>query len=212
MLNIKNAPTVPVLSLKALLSTIRVPKPDSTDWLCHVYGFAYGVESGLSERGDWVKFHGDFVGHSLRPIGRKDPRVTMLRAPVAFLPDAASALLLSKGIGTNGVFGKFALRIGARFDASKVARKVEVVETLCDVSTSSPLTELLDQLDSKFFDVDEGKGPALPFDGPQGQDSEESPPVSAGDGESGNFDAGAMTEQEQGAPRERRRRAAASAG
>ena len=139
MLNVKSAPVASILSLKALVASIRVPKPDVTDWLCHVYGFAYAAESGLSERGAWVKFHGDFIGHSLGPIGRKDPRVIMVRAASAFLPDAASAMLLAKNIGTNGIFGEFAFRIGVRGDPRQIARYVEVVETLSDISISSPL-------------------------------------------------------------------------
>jgi hypothetical protein len=120
-------------------------------------------------------------------------------------------LLLAKNIGTNGIFGEFAFRIGVRGDPSQIARYVEVVETLTDISISSPLNALIDRLDKRCFDVDEGKGPPLPFDRAQDQVETESPPASTTEGEAGQFDAAEMTAQEEHAPRDRRRRATAGA-
>lgn len=144
------------ISVKRLYGQPRIPKPGETDWLLNVYGFAYALETKFGDRGPSVVLRGDFIGHTLRAIGRKDPKIRMARSQEAFLTDPAIKLIMDKGLGTTASFVEFAVRIGIKGDLSTPLRFVDVCEPLMDMVATSPLEALIGRLDPALYTVEGG--------------------------------------------------------
>ena len=148
VLNLGKASVESSVNVKTLMGSVRAPKPGKIHWLYHVYGFAYSTVSGIGEKGAWVRFHGDFLAHTLNPVGRKDPAIKMIRAPVWFPPDAAALKLMGAGLAPEDTFIKFGVRVGVEHATTTLSGYNDVAEFLFDPDLSSPMDMLL-----KFSDA-----------------------------------------------------------
>jgi len=141
MIDVKTAKRVDLLSMKKLLGAIAPPKIGETKWLCVVYGFCSSFSSKTDERGLKVTFGGDFLAHSLQPIGETEPSIAVMRSNLLSLPVFAAEKLMACGIG-GGTVCEFGFRIGVQGEDS-LAGFSYLAHSFIGLHATTPLDDLL---------------------------------------------------------------------
>lgn len=144
MIDFKTATAVDVLSLKKLVGAFPVPKVGETKWLCVIYGVCSNYSAKTDERGMKATFAGDFLGHTFEKVGKKDPAIAVMRAPLLVLPNVAAEKLMAAGIGDGRNNCQFAFRIGVKGEDS-MAGVHYLAHSFTSMETFSPLDQFLER-------------------------------------------------------------------
>lgn len=144
---------------KLSVKTIIGSKPDApakgdneVHWLANMAGNAISFTTGKSEKGDWCKLHGQFVGVNLE-TGE------VLRAGECFLPLVAEKLVVPALKQNPNKSVQFGFKIGVQRDEQAATNYVYVAEPIADVAGHDPLQPLLEKMQLTTPALDNKKEP-----------------------------------------------------
>lgn len=151
------------ISLKRLVGASKAPAHGSITWLAVVFGVCTAIKTGSGDKGDWKRFDGDFIARGLTGKGR-DEKIVAARAPQLFAPGAAEDMLLADGVGDDGTFTQFALKVGITSDEK--GRPEYVAEYVLKPTQTSPADDLVSKHGGEYFGAaDQSKAAAAPAKG-----------------------------------------------
>lgn len=130
--------TEKALSVRRLVASYEMPAQGEMAWLCEMLGIVTHVRITQTDRGEAVRYTGDFVGRSLRATDAQPVRSAVLYAP------QCDDMLAEAGIDSE-LDGFFAIgvRIGVMLDPR--GRPKLVGDLLFAPQASSPAEALIRQ-------------------------------------------------------------------
>lgn len=129
-----NIQTLKAISLKRLVGAVKVPEKGVTNWLAVVCGVITAAATKTKDTGTHRVYSGDFLAKSL--IEGKDGEYIAGRSSELHVPQVAEDMLDDAGVGAEGTFSNFALRLGITADAR--GRPQYVSEFVLSPTQSSP--------------------------------------------------------------------------
>lgn len=133
---------VSVIQFKKIVGAVKKPDEGTTVWLYRVFGVATGMRPAMLANGDaMTKFRGDFIAQTLVPVGREQ-EIRTHRAEDLNLPTVAEEMAVAEGVGEDGKFSEFGMKIGITLDKGKTAPRF-VAEWVSKPTQSSPAERLV---------------------------------------------------------------------
>lgn len=129
------------ISFKKMIGAVKKPAEGETVWLYRVFGVAVSVKEGMTDKGAFTRFRGDFIAQTLVKVGKTE-EIRTLRAEDLYLPQIAEEMAISEGVGDDGKFSEFGMKIGVALDKGKSAPRF-VAEWIVKPSQSSPAERLV---------------------------------------------------------------------
>lgn len=134
-----NIQTLKTISLKRLVGSQTLPeKKGDTKWLALVCGVITSAASKVKDTGTHRVYYGDFLAKSL--VAGKDGEFIAGRSTELHVPTVAEDMLDDAGVGGEGTFSNFVLKIGLKQDAR--GRAEYVAEFVHGPTQSSPAEAL----------------------------------------------------------------------
>lgn len=111
--------------------------------LCRIIGRTNKAKPGSTDKGEYVRFIGEFIGVNLFTGERFTAGSAILPGAAEMAVYGAIGPLNDKGQADNTV--EFALEVAAKFDEKAVTQYVFSVSSLVEAKVSNPMQALLEQ-------------------------------------------------------------------